>query len=111
MTVGKNLKKIRLQNSKLSQQDIADSLGVERNTIARWESGETDIKSEYIPKIATLLNVEIKDLFENDTKSIIIQNNKNIGKANSVLNGAIIILNDKESVEKLINIVQDKLTE
>jgi transcriptional regulator with XRE-family HTH domain len=111
MTVGKNLKKIRLQSSKLSQQDIADSLGVERNTIARWESGETDIKSEYIPKIATLLNVEIKDLFENDTKSIIIQNNKNIGKANSVLNGAIIILNDKESIEKLVNIIQDKLTE
>ena len=91
--VGNNLKKIRLNHSKYSQQDIADFLGVDRNTVASWESGKSDIKSEYISKIAEFLKVEIMDLF--DSKNINIGHTKNIGKDNSMLNGAIIIITDK----------------
>ncbi|MCZ8169293.1 MAG: helix-turn-helix transcriptional regulator [Flavobacterium sp.] len=98
-----------MNRTKLSQQDIANALQVDRNTIANWEKGENDIKSEYIPQLATLLGVEIKDLFEKESKSIKIGHNENIGKENSILNGAIIILNDKESVEKLVAIVQNSL--
>ncbi len=109
MTVGENLKRIRINKTKLSQQDIANALQVDRNTVANWEKGESDIKSEYIPQIASLLQVEIQELFEKDTKSVYIGHKKNIGKENSVLNGAIIILNDKESIEKLVEIVQSSL--
>jgi transcriptional regulator with XRE-family HTH domain len=101
--VGNNLKKIRLKKTKYSQQDIADYLGVDRNTVASWEKGKSDIKSEYIPKLAQFLNVSILDLF--DTKPITIGHNKNIGGDNSLLNGAIIIITDKN----LLNDIFDKI--
>jgi hypothetical protein len=34
MLIGENIKKIRLNSTKFSQQEIADILGVDRNTYA-----------------------------------------------------------------------------
>jgi len=62
MNIGNNLKKIR-NKSNISQQDIADYLGIDRKTYISWESGTVDIKSSYIPKLADFLHVEISDLF------------------------------------------------
>ena len=62
MGVGVNLKRIR-GKTKYSQRDIADLLGVDKNTYANWENEVTDVKSEFIPKLATIFDVEIKDLF------------------------------------------------
>jgi transcriptional regulator with XRE-family HTH domain len=104
--VGNNLQKLRINNTKLSQKDIADYLNVDRNTVAAWENGKTDIKSEYIPKIAELLNIEIKDLFEKNLSIGKIGHTKNIGKDNSLLNGAIIIVTDKA----LLNDLMDKIS-
>lgn len=33
------LKEIRTETLKLTQQELADRLGVQRNTVARWEMG------------------------------------------------------------------------
>jgi transcriptional regulator with XRE-family HTH domain len=102
--VGNNLKKIRINQTKFSQQDIADYLGIDRNTVSAWENGKSDIKSEYIPRIAEFLKVEIMDLF--DSKSITIGHNKNIGKENSLLNGAIIIVTDKTLLNDIIEKIE-----
>jgi len=41
-----------IRNKKnISQQKIADFLGVDRKTYVSWESGTVDIKSSYIPKL------------------------------------------------------------
>lgn len=61
--IGRKLKILR-SKTKYSQQDISDMLGVDRNTYANWESGRSDIKSYFIPKLAKIYNVEIVDLFE-----------------------------------------------
>lgn len=103
MKIGQNLRKIRMNHTKFSQQNMADELGVDRNTYANWEKGENDIKSEYIPKLAEILGVEIQELFKTNKESLHIVNINHEGKDNSILNGAIIILNDKESIEGLIN--------
>mgnify|MGYP003610216771 FL=1 len=48
MSIGLKLKKLR-SKTKYSQQDIANLLGVDKNTYANWESELNDIKSEHIP--------------------------------------------------------------
>lgn len=63
MGVGTNLKKLR-SKTKFSQQEIADMLGLDRNTYTNWENETTDIKSQYIPKLAEIFQVSILDLFE-----------------------------------------------
>lgn len=107
MGVGYNLKKIR-SKTKFSQRDIADSLGIDKNTYANWENEITDIKSEFIPKLAEIFDVEIKDLFENKN-SIEINFNKQIHKGSSTNNSVVIVMPDKESVEKLVNILKERL--
>ena len=78
----------------------ADFLRIDRKTYNRWESGETDIKSPYIPKIAEFLRVEITDLFREKPGEIVInQHNHHTDNKDASMNGVIFLLTDKEAVE------------
>ena len=65
MGIGTNLKKLR-SKTKYSQQDIADLLQIDRITYINWEKEATDIKSQYIPKLAEIFKVDILDLFDQE---------------------------------------------
>lgn len=107
-TISRNLKRLRENNTKYDQREIADILGIKQNTYSTWESGETDVKSEYIPKIAEIFGVEIKDLFENNSKKIEVNFSKQIHKGSSTNNSVVIVMPDKESVDKLVNVLKEK---
>lgn len=104
MGIGTNLKRLR-GKTKYSNQDIADLLGIDRNTYANWESETTDVKSQYIPKLAEIFDVKIQDLFDTERK-LEISNNTFDNKDNSV--GLIIFnISDKESVDKFNSKLED----
>ncbi|UTG66798.1 helix-turn-helix transcriptional regulator (plasmid) [Elizabethkingia anophelis] len=95
MGVGTNLRRFR-SKTKLSQQDVADKMGVSKNTYMSWESEDADVKSKYIPLLAELFEVEIKDLFTDDIKGIKFINVEN----NDSATGHIIInITDKDTAE------------
>ena len=106
MNIGDNLRIIRNKKA-ISQQEVADFLGVDRRTYVRWESGEADIKSPYIPKIAEFLHVEIADLFRNKPSEIVINQHYSENKDSSI-NGAILLLTDKEAVEQLVDVMKKR---
>ena len=108
--IGQNLKRLRTYKTKLTQQDVADVLGIERNTYARWESDSNNVKAEYIPKLAELLGVQIHELFEN-SNPFSINNVGNEYKDRSSFNGAVIILTDKSMVENLLNGLKEYLND
>lgn len=103
MGVGTNLKKLR-SKTKLSQQEIADMLGLDRNTYTNWENEATDIKSQYIPKLAEIFQVKIQDLFD-DQKDTTYNNLENADlKDNSIgqkdfQQGIIINITDSEAAK------------
>lgn len=107
-TISNNLRKFRERNTNLGQKEIAELLGIKQNTYSTWESGEVDVKSEYIPKLAEILKVEIKDLFENASKKIIINQSNSENKDNSV-NGLVFVLSDSQSVNELIEVLRKNL--
>lgn len=107
-TISKNLRKLREKNSNFSQTEMARLLEIKQSTYCNWESGLNDIKSEYLPKIATILGIEIKDLFSSDTSKIEITQHNTDNKDNSV-NGLVIVLNDKDAVEKLVDFLKNKI--
>lgn len=104
MSVRTNLRKLRMR-TKFSQRDIADRLGIDRNTYANWESEYNDIKSEYIPELAHIFNVEISELFKEKSSEIIINQNNTDNKEHSI-NGIVLLLTDKESVQQLVEILK-----
>jgi len=109
MEIGKNLKNLR-ERKNLSQQYVADEVGVERRTYMSWEADRTGVKSEYIPKLAELFNVEIGELYRNKTSEIVINQNNTDNKDTSV-NGVIIVLNDKEAVNELVNLMTKRFSQ
>jgi transcriptional regulator with XRE-family HTH domain len=107
MNIGDNLRVIRNRNN-VSQQEIADFLGIDRKTYVNWEAGTVDIKSSYIPKLAEFLHVEINDLFREKSSKIVINQHNTDNKDNSVNNGIVLLLTDKESVNQLVEIMKEK---
>ncbi|WP_336731941.1 helix-turn-helix domain-containing protein [Chryseobacterium sp. VD8] len=102
MGVGTNLKKLR-SKTKLSQQEIADMLGLDRNTYTNWENETTDIKSHYIPKLAEIFQVSILELFGEKSKSEFVNNNydnkeSSIGQKD-IQQGIIINITDSEAAK------------
>ncbi len=107
-TISKNLRKLREKNTTFGQAEMAKLLGVGQNTYSTWESGSSDIKSEYLPKIAEILGVELKDLYASEGSKIEITQNNSDNKDNSI-NGLVFVLTDKESVERLVEVLKGKL--
>jgi transcriptional regulator with XRE-family HTH domain len=107
MSIGNNLKVIRNKKN-ISQQDVADYLGVDRKTYVSWEAGTADIKSSFIPKLAEFLHVEINDLFREKSVDIVIHQHNTDNKDHSV-NGIILLLTDKESVDQLVEVMKERL--
>ena len=59
--IGKNLQKLRKQRS-LTQEALAEAVGVARQTIAKWETDESAPDLEMSGRLANVLNVSLDDL-------------------------------------------------
>ena len=58
---GQHLAQLR-KNAGLSQQELADMVGVKQGTITYWEVTDKHPRSEVIEKMAEILNVNIEDI-------------------------------------------------
>jgi len=47
----------------LSQQDLAEVLGVDKTSISHWENGLSSPRGSRLPAVASALGVTIDDLF------------------------------------------------
>ena len=50
----------------MSQQAVALEIGVERSTVAKWESGKSRPRAELLPKPAKLFGCSIEELLVPD---------------------------------------------
>lgn len=64
-----NLKKIRKSHN-LSQEQLADELGVSRQAISKWESSVAYPEMDKIIALCDKFNVNIDDLLHNDIKEV-----------------------------------------
>ena len=64
-----NLRKIRKENN-LSQEQLADELGVSRQAISKWESGAAYPEMDKIIALCDKFNLNIDDLLHKDIKEI-----------------------------------------
>lgn len=100
--VGKKLRILRTK-AEISQQDLADFIGVDRKTYINWENQISDVKSEYIPRLAEKLGVEIKELFEDTASTNINQNVNDNTFNNSVM---IMMVTDKKVMTDVLKVLK-----
>ena len=56
-----NFKQHRVSNN-LTQEQVAQDVGVQRTTVAKWESGKSRPRAELLPKLAKLFGCSIEEL-------------------------------------------------
>lgn len=62
---GENVNIFQLRKSKkMSQEDVAKLVGVDRTSIAKWEAGVAMPTADKLPKIAEVFECTIDDLFK-----------------------------------------------
>ena len=61
LTIGENIRNFRKKND-LTQESLADRLGVTYQSVSRWENGTTYPDLELIPAIAEILSVTVDEL-------------------------------------------------
>ena len=64
MKLGKKIKELR-EMAGLTQEELAEKMEVQRNTVWRWENQKANLKSDNIRKLASVLNVTPTELMEN----------------------------------------------
>jgi transcriptional regulator with XRE-family HTH domain len=66
LTYGTKLRQFR-EKSRLSQQEVAENLGIGQSTYSQWESDQSTFKVEFLPKLAHLFGVEPVELIPEGT--------------------------------------------
>lgn len=84
MNLGENILKLR-KNSGLSQEVLAEKIGVTRQTISNWELGETSPNPEQLKLLSKTLNVSVDELLDNDVKEILVEKVSNTEKLAGII--------------------------
>ena len=61
--------KDKRMSKNLTQEELAEMLGVTRSTIAMWETGEAFPRADKLPLLARILECNIDDLFKEGEKN------------------------------------------
>jgi len=54
----------------LKQEDIANSLGVGRSTVSKWETGKFLPSSKLLPALASILGCSVDDILSDLQKTV-----------------------------------------
>lgn len=92
MEIGNKILNLRKQKN-LSQEQLAEKINVARQTISKWELGETSPDLEQSKELSRVFGVSLDELTNNDIKDVLITKICNTEKlAKSIINILKIIL-------------------
>ena len=79
MEFGKKIMNLRKKNG-LSQEELAEKIGVARQTISKWELGETSPDLKQAQELSKIFKVSLDELTDNDIKNILVEKTSNTEK-------------------------------
>ena len=84
MEIGKKIMNLRKKNG-LSQEELAEKVGVARQTISKWELGETSPDLKQAKILSKIFNISLDELADNEIKDILIRKTSNTEKLASLI--------------------------
>lgn len=79
MEIGKKIMDLR-KKSGLSQEELAEKVGVARQTISKWELGETSPDLKQSKELSRIFKVSLDELADNDIKDVLVEKTSNTEK-------------------------------
>lgn len=84
MTLGNKILSLR-KTINLSQEQLAEQLGVTRQTISKWELAETAPDLKQAKQLSKIFKVSLDELTDNDVKNILMEKVSNTEKLASIV--------------------------
>ena len=69
MNLSDNLKRIRKENN-LSQEDLAEKLGVSRQSVSKWESGAAYPEMDKVIQLCKMFDLNIDELLNKNVNEV-----------------------------------------
>ena len=79
MNLGNKITELRKQNN-LSQEELAERVGVTRQTISKWELEETTPDINQAKKLSNIFNISLDELTNNNVNNILVEKVSNTEK-------------------------------
>ena len=79
MEIGNKIMELRKKKG-LSQEELAEKIGVARQTISKWELGETSPDLKQSKELSKIFNISLDELVSNDIHNILIEKTSNTEK-------------------------------
>ena len=77
--IGNKIMSLRKKNG-FSQEELAEKVGVARQTISKWELGETSPDLKQAKELSKIFNVSLDELTGNNIKDILVEKTSNTEK-------------------------------
>ena len=74
METGTKIKELR-EKARLTQEELAEKVGVQRNTVWRWENQQANLTSKNINKLSEIFNVSPSDFISEEEDENIMREN------------------------------------
>lgn len=84
MELGNKILELRKKQN-ITQEELAEKIGVTRQTISKWELGETHPDISQAKKLSMIFNISLDELVNNDTENIIIEKISNTEKLSGLV--------------------------
>lgn len=84
MEISKKITDLR-KNNKLSQEDLAEKLGVTRQTISKLELGQTYSSINQAKELSKIFNISLDELVNNDIKNLLVEKTSNTEKLAGII--------------------------
>lgn len=84
MEIGKKIMELRKKNG-LSQEELADKVGVARQTISKWELGETSPDLKQAKELSKIFKVSLDELTDNSIKDVLVEKASNTEKLAGII--------------------------
>ena len=76
MDFGNKIMELRKKKG-MSQEELAEKVGVARQTISKWELGETSPDLKQSKELSKIFNISLDELTENNIKEILVEKTSN----------------------------------
>ena len=84
MEIGKKIMDLR-KKCGLSQEELAEKVGVARQTISKWELGETSPDLKQAQALSKIFKVSLDELTNNDIKDVLVEKTSNTEKLAGII--------------------------
>lgn len=84
MELGNKILELRKKNN-LSQEQLAEKMNVTRQTISKWELGETSPDIKQGKELSKIFNVSLDELVDNQVKDVLVEKISNTEKLAGII--------------------------